>query len=201
MLLGLDYATPRAADDYEPRRACCKSWIAYRNKQRAKPPKDEEKPDFEKLPPLDANNKEARWRQWLAEPNALTNLKLEEGELWIAVGFLQLKGKDATARVPGRPNQSRVDHSRANATCEQCKTDAQSDEGKANLKKSREKSATTCLFPGCDGTNGRPMRNLRGYPFCGSKQKGCIKRALDYEAEHGTKPEGVSWAEFYRPPT
>lgn len=134
MLLGLDYATPRAADDYEPRRACCKSWIAYRNKQRAKRPKDEEKPDFEKLPPLDANNKEARWRQWLAEPDALTNLKLEEGELWIAVGYLQLKGKDAAKPVPGRPGQARVDHSGANATCESCKSDAQSEEGKAKHK-------------------------------------------------------------------
>ena len=43
------------------------------------------------------------------------------------------------------------------------------------------------------------MGNVPGYNFCGSTQKGCIKRALDYEAVHGKKPEGVPWAEFYRP--
>ena len=69
------------------------------------------------------------------------------------------------------------------------------------IKSRGDDRSTRCLFPGCDGTNGRPMRNLRGYNFCGSTQKGCIKRALDYEAEHGKKPEGVPWAEFYRPST
>ena len=59
-----------------------------------------------------------------------------------------------------------------------------------------------CDFPGCDEERrGQCMGNVPGYNFCGSKQKGCIKRALDYEAVHGKKPEGVSWAEFYCPST
>ena len=81
-----------------------------------------------------------------------------------------------------------------------CKDAAQSAEAQAKQEKARrENRGHSCYFPGCDGATGRPMGNLSGYHFCGSKQKGCIKRALDYEAVHGKKPEGMPWAEFYRP--
>ena len=78
-----------------------------------------------------------------------------------------------------------------NATCSRCGNAAMTPESQTKLENSRsEKRGTTCYFPACDGTSGRPMGNVPGYNFCGSKQKGCIKRALDYEAVHGTKPIG-----------
>jgi hypothetical protein len=126
MLLGLDYANPRAADNFEPRSACCGSWIAYRDEQRAKFPNT--KPDVEPLPPDTA---EGQWRKWLAEPKALKNLKLNEDELWIAVGYLQLQGKTATKPVPGRPGQARVDHIKEYATCNKCMKDALKPDAKA----------------------------------------------------------------------
>lgn len=116
MLLGLNYLKPRAADEGKAVKACCKSWIAYRNKQRAKFPNT--KPDVEPLPP---DTDEAQWRKWLAWPKALKNLKLNEDELWIVVGYLQLEGKDATKPVQGRPPQWGIDHSGATATCGPCK--------------------------------------------------------------------------------
>ena len=84
----------------------------------------------------------------------------------------------------------------SNGVCTSCQEAARTDGGNT-LGQRHDK----CIFPECDGTTGRPMGNLRGYNFCGSKHKGCIKRALDYEAVHGKKPERVPWAEFYRPST
>jgi hypothetical protein len=56
----------------------------------------------------------------------LKNLKLNEDELWIAVGYLQLKGETATKPVQGRPAKKST-----NATCSPCKNDGRSKDGKA----------------------------------------------------------------------
>ena len=133
MLLGLDYLKPRAADEGKVVKASCKSWIKYRDAQRAKFPNT--KPDVEPLPPDTA---EAQWRKWLARPDALPNLDLEEDELWIVVGYLQLQRKDATKPVQGRPGQGRIDHSGANATCSPCEKDGYSKKGKEKLKEVTE---------------------------------------------------------------
>ena len=209
MLLGLDYLNPRAADNYQPRRACCKNWITYRNKQRAKPPKDEEKPDFEKLPPLDANNKEARWRQWLAEPNALTNLKLEEGELWIAVGFLQLQGNGERAQVQGRPPPSYT--KRGIVPCKPCRTDALKPGAKVNNKKS-QRDAQRCrafvLLPdanhsgGGNFPTGQYRKEGKGPVLFTWSGRCCKKACADavakalYQHEH----ENVPYPEGFTPP-
>ena len=139
MLLGLDYVKPRPCDDGKAVKACCTSWIKYRDAQRAKPPADKDKPTFDSLPPDTA---EAQWRKRLVDPEVevLTNLDLEEDELWIAVGFLQLKGKDAAAKVPGRPGLSRIRNSGANAPCQPCRDDSLKPNAKANLEKNRDKS-------------------------------------------------------------
>ncbi len=160
MLLGLNYLKPRPRDDGKAVEACCKSWIAYRDAQRASPPAD--KPDVDSLPPDTA---EAQWRQRLVEPKALTNLDLKDGELWIAVGYLQLKGENATARVQGRPGQGRVDNCGANATCSPCRLDARSKNSMVNQEKNHKRPHANrlpanqrCLcvnHPECDGRVGK----------------------------------------------
>ena len=143
MLLGLDYLKPRAADEGKVVKASCKSWITYRDAQRAKSPAD--KPEFEPLPP---DTDEAQWRKWLAWPKALPNLKLNEDELWMAVGYLQLKNKNGRKTAQGRPPQSRIDHSGANATCKPCRDDAQSEKGRENNEKAIKNRTADQLVSG-----------------------------------------------------
>ena len=105
---------------------------------------------------------------------------------------------DATtdeARAAARAAHEEYDGS--NGVCTSCQQKTHADGGVAAKKGGS--AGRTCYFPGCDGTTGRPMGNVPGYNFCGSKENRCIKRALDYEAVHGKKPERVPWAEFYRP--
>ena len=207
MLLGLDYLTPRAADNYEPRRACCKSWIAYRDAQRADPPAD--KPDVESLPPDTA---EGQWRKWLAEPDALPNLDLKEDELWIAVGYLQLKGETATAKVQGRPSQGRIGHSCTNATCSPCEKDGYSKEGKEKLKEATmgpQRCPAFVLLPDANHSGsghfptGQYRKEGKGpvlFTWSGRCcKKGCadaVAKAL-YQHEH----ENVPYPEGFTPPT
>jgi hypothetical protein len=163
MLLGLNYLNPRAADEGKAVEACCASWIAYRDAQRAKFPNT--KPDVEPLPPDTA---EAQWRKWLAWPDALTNLDLEEDELWIAVGYLQLKGKNATAHVPGRPAQGRVKASSV-ATCAPCQNDARKPATKETQK--HKKARNTCSDPFGKGCTGISSGSRTACPDCQREKK------------------------------
>ena len=153
----------------------CSSWTAFLKEKRGKAA-----PATVKTLPRD-------WRFVLAD-EYFERLGITAAEAWILVAFL-LAGPSATRATPDRVKRL-LPANKWKATCELCRNPTRA--GGGHLK---------CFFPGCDDTNGRAMGNLKGYPFCGSKKKGCIKRALDYEAVHGKKPEGVSWAEFYRPST
>ena len=125
--------------------------------------------------------------------------------------FAQQQALDARDRVRKYPIEKSNNALKCNAFNPKTKSHCDAHAGKAvgdaklyrcvkhgggNVKGSRGE----CTFPGCEGATGRPMGNIKGYPFCGTKGTGCIKRALAYEAVHGKKPEGMKWSDFVRPP-
>lgn len=100
-------------------------------------------------------------------------------------------------KAPGRIKVMNVTSGKGNAECDTCQR------ATPGNKHGHGNHGYGCTFPGC--TSGlRPMGHMPGYRFCGSagggKQNkpatGCIKRALDYEKEHGKKPDGMTWPEF-----